>query len=114
MTPRSPDRPLPDGPSFHVGWTLTVGLICAAVIALTTATQIHLTMWDHGHTFARIFAWHFSMWVPWALLAPWVMNMGARIAASRWTVLLAVRVAGLGLLLTLASLLGATGMMVWL
>lgn len=112
--PRSQARPSPGGPPFHTGLTLLAGLTCALTIALTTTTQIYLTMWDHGHSFARILAWHFSTWVPWALLAPAIMRLGARIAASRWTAALATRVIGLGLLLTAASLLGATAVMVWL
>lgn len=111
---RSQAWPSPDGPPFHTGLTVLAGLVCALAIALTTTTQIYLSMWDHGHSFVRILAWHFSTWVPWALLAPAIMGLGARLAASRWTAALAVRVVGLGLLLTVASLLGATGVMVWL
>ena len=115
MTPRSQARRSPDGPPFHTGWTLLVGLCCAFAIALTTTTQIYLSMWDHGHSFARIFGWHFSRWLPWALLAPWIMGIGARLGdGSRWTAALTVRTVGLGVILVLVSLVGATGVMVWL
>jgi two-component system, LytTR family, sensor kinase len=115
MTPRSQARPSPDGPRFHTGWTLLVGLCCAFAIALTTTTQVYLSMWDHGHSFARILGWHFSTWLPWALLAPWIMGIGARLGdGSRWTAALTVRTVGLGVILVLVSLVGATGVMVWL
>ena len=92
-----------------------VGLCCAFAIALTTTTQVYLSMWDHGHSFARIFGWHFSTWLPWALLAPWIMEIGARLGdGSRWTAALTLRTSGIGLILVLVSLLGATGVMVWL
>src|SRR5688572_21292798 len=111
----TPARPSPKRPPFHTGWTLLVGLCCAVAIALTTTTQIYLSMWDHGHSFARIFGWHFSTWLPWALLAPWIMGIGARIAdRSRSTAGKVARIGGLGLVLVLVSLFGATGVMVWL
>ena len=115
MTPRSQDPPSSAGPPFHRGWTLLVGLCCAFAIALTTTTQIYLSMWDHGHSFARIFGWHLSTWLTWALLAPWIMGIGTRLSGGgRWTAALTVRIVGLGLFLVLVSLLGATGVMVWL
>ncbi len=115
MTPRSLAGPPADGPPFHAGWTVLVGLCCAFAIALTTTTQIYLSMWDHGHSFARLLGWHVSTWLPWALLAPWLMGIGARLGNGLpWTLALAVRTAALGLVLVLVSLLGSTGMMVWL
>ena len=115
MTPRSQAPSSPDGPAIHTGWTLLVGSCCAFAIALTTTTQVYLAMWDHGHSFARILGWHLSTWLPWALLAPWIMRIGARLGdGSRWTAALTVRTVGLGLILVLVSLLGATGVMVWL
>jgi two-component system LytT family sensor kinase len=115
MTPRSPVRPAPVAPPFQTGWTLLVGLCCAFAIALTTTTQIYLTMWDHGHSFARIFGWHFSMWLPWALLAPWIMGIGAglvdRSQSTAWKI---ARIGGLGLALVVVSLFGATLVMTWL
>jgi two-component system, LytTR family, sensor kinase len=114
--PQSPHvRPSLDGPPFHTGWTLLVGLCCAFAIALTTTTQIYLSMWDHGHSFARIFGWHFSTWLPWALLAPWIMGIGARIGdGSRSTARKTARIVGFGLVLMVVSLFGATGVMAWL
>jgi two-component system, LytTR family, sensor kinase len=115
MAPRSPARPSRDGPLFPTGWTLLVGLCCALAIALTTSTQVHLSMWDHGHSFARIFGWHFSTWLPWALLAPWIIGVGASLGdGARWTAALTARTVGLGLILMLMSLLGETGLMMWL
>ena len=120
MTPQTAEPPatgLPAkaGPPFHTGWTLLVGLCCALVIALTTTTQIYLSMWDHGHSFARIFGWHFSTWLPWALLAPWIMGIGARIGDdTRSPARKIAGIGGLGLALVLVSLFGATIVMAWL
>lgn len=115
MTPRSQARSSSDGRCLHTGWTLLVGSCCAFAIALTTTTQVYLSMRDHGHSFARLLAWQFSTWLPSALLAPWIMRIGARLSdGSPWTVSLTVRAVGLGLSLVLMSLFGETAATVWL
>ena len=113
MPPRQHLRPSADRPPFNKGWTLFVGLCCAFAIALTTTTQIYLSMFDHGHSFVRILGWHFSTWLPWALVAPWLMTLGARIG-TRPAAATTLRIAGLGVVLVGVSLLGATQVMAWL
>src|SRR5688500_16659605 len=69
-----------------------LGVPVAVVIAATIAAQTYLSMLDHGHTFARLFAWQLVAWIYWALAAPLVLR-----ASGAW-----MRLALLGVVLVAA------------
>jgi len=58
------------------------GIGVAAVLALAVATSVYLSMMDHGHSFARLFAWQFANWAFWALVAPIALRLGAASVAD--------------------------------
>jgi two-component system, LytTR family, sensor kinase len=66
------DRPLSTAALF-----LMVAAI-AAVMALMTASQIYLSMVDHGHSLLRMILWQAGSWAFWACSAPWVMRLAGR------------------------------------
>ena len=68
---------------------MLLGAPVAVLIAATTAAQTYLSMLDHGHTFARLFAWQLIAWIYWALAAPIVLR-----ASGHW-----LRLALLGVVL---------------
>jgi two-component system, LytTR family, sensor kinase len=53
-----------------------LGVPVATVVAAAIAVQTYLSMLDHGHSFARIFAWQWISWIFWALAAPFVLRAG--------------------------------------
>ena len=55
----------------------------AGALALMTATQIYLSMWDHGHSFLRMVAWQLASWAFWICGAPWILRLAGRGARLR-------------------------------
>jgi len=92
--------------SRHAGAPLStwaVVLITAAgsaALALMTATQVYLSMWDHGHSFLRMVGWQLALWAFWICSAPWILRLAGR--GTRLRVL-----APLGLVLMLLHLVAA-------
>ncbi|HEV8392898.1 MAG TPA: histidine kinase [Vicinamibacterales bacterium] len=77
--------------------TLTLLLIPAAgavALALITATQIYLAMWNHGHSLLRMVVWQMALWAFWLCSAPWILRI-----AGRTTRLWVLAPLGLGLVL---------------
>ena len=93
----------------HSGPTARISLIAiaaAAFLSLVSASQTYLSMLDHGHSFVRILAWQLGCWGPWAIVAPWIVRISGRVAANR--------LIALGVGLTIAQLLLAAQITVWL
>ena len=61
-----------------------------AALALMTATQVYLSMWDHGHSFVRMVAWQMASWAFWICGAPWILRLAGRGARLRVLVPLGV------------------------
>jgi two-component system LytT family sensor kinase len=55
-------------------WVILLGVPVAAVVAAAVAAQTYLSMLDHGHSFARIFAWQLICWTFWAAAVPLVLR----------------------------------------
>jgi two-component system, LytTR family, sensor kinase len=66
-----------DKPLSTSGLLLLVSGI-AAVMALMTASQVYLSMVDHGHSFLRMVAWQVGSWAFWAVVAPWILRLAGR------------------------------------
>jgi two-component system, LytTR family, sensor kinase len=49
----------------------------AGVMAVMSASQVYLSMLDHGHSFLRMLAWQMACWAFWAGCAPLVMQLAA-------------------------------------
>jgi two-component system, LytTR family, sensor kinase len=75
---------------------LAVGLVIAAVLALTVAAQIMMSMPTHGHSFLRLALWQFASWSYWAVLAPLVLRVGARLPGTPWRLRQVTVIAGVG------------------
>ncbi len=86
--------------SARMMWLIGAG--GASLIALTISAQIYLSMLDHGHSFARMFAWQLCSWSVWALATPTVLRLGARLS-ERSTQSVSGPVAGTGLLVIAAT-----------
>jgi signal transduction histidine kinase len=60
-------------------WTLVLLTAAGAgTLALITATQIYLAMWNHGHSFVRMVAWQMALWAFWLCAAPWILRVAGR------------------------------------
>ena len=99
-----------DRPSLHAHplstrWVAIISAATAACLALATASQTYISMLSHGHSFMRLFTWQLACWGFWAVIAPWTVRLGGRYSL--------VRLAGLGVLLTLAHGAVAAQMTVW-
>jgi signal transduction histidine kinase len=55
---------------------IVFGAPVATVVAAAIAAQTYLSMIDHGHSFARIFAWQWICWTFWVVAAPLVFRTG--------------------------------------
>ena len=91
--------------SARMMWLIGAG--GASLIALTITAQIYLSMLDHGHSFARMFAWQWCSWSVWALATPTVLQLGARLS-ERSTQSVSGPVAGTGLLVIAAHIVIAS------
>jgi two-component system LytT family sensor kinase len=76
---------------------LLLGTLAAGLLALTVATQIYLSMLDHGHSFVRIVVWQLCLWSVWAVATPACLRLGARLTERRTRATYAL-VAGVGFL----------------
>jgi two-component system LytT family sensor kinase len=86
-------------------WVAALGACAAAFLALATASQTYLAMRTHGHSFFRILVWQFGCWGFWAVVAPWVIRFSGRLAL--------LRLAALGIGLTMAQGVIAAQLAVW-
>jgi two-component system LytT family sensor kinase len=89
--------------------TTALVLIAAAgatALALMTATQVYLSMWDHGHSFLRMVVWQIALWAFWIGAAPWILRLAGR--GTRLWVLVP-----LGLVLMLLHLVAAGVATAW-
>jgi LytS/YehU family sensor histidine kinase len=91
-----------------------VGSACALFVALSVTAQTYLSMLGHGHSFWRIFWWQFSVAELWALFAPLLVRVGARLhdrglSAATWAA-----VAGIGALAVGAHTLITALLSIWL
>ena len=87
-------------------WVSAIAASAAAFLALATASQTYLSMLSHGHSFVRILVWQLGCWCFWAVVAPWVVRMSGRQGF--------LRLAGLGVVLTVAQGAVAAELAVWL
>lgn len=88
------------GASLSTGRVLLIGAACAAFVALWVTAQTYLSMLGHGHSFWRILWWQLSVAGLWALFAPVLVRIGARLqgdATSRQTWLMAIAAAVLAI-----------------
>lgn len=60
-----------------------LALTPATAIALGTTHQTLTDMWDHGHTWWRMFAWYLTGWGFWAACAPLLVSYGGRLFGRR-------------------------------
>lgn len=79
---------MPEAPfssQFRVPIAVVVALASAmaAAAALLVTHQLLAGMWDHGHSWWRMYAWQLAGWGFWALAAPVLMASGARLSRSR-------------------------------
>src|SRR5262245_4919623 len=65
--------------TFPIGKSTLLGFAVAIVLALAVAGSTYLSMMDHGHSFARLFAWQLGSWGFWALACPMVLRLGGRL-----------------------------------
>src|SRR5262245_17384116 len=107
MTSLSPSRTQAQGGPFSTMSLVLVTAAGAAALALMTATQIYLAMWNHGHSFVRMVVWQLALWAFWSATAPWVLRLVGR--GTRAPVL-----APLGLGLVLLHLVAAGVATSWL
>jgi two-component system, LytTR family, sensor kinase len=63
--------------ALSTGRIVAIGAVLAAVLALTVAGQLYLSMYDHGHSFARMYVAELMRWLFWPLAAPPVLRAGA-------------------------------------
>ena len=94
-----------DRPLSTAALLLLVSAI-AGVMALMTASQVYLSMIDHGHSFLRMIAWQLGAWAFWACSAPWILRLAGR--GTRLRVLIP-----LGLLLLVVHVLVAAQVTAW-
>ena len=97
-------RPVQANP-LSTRWVAIVSAATAACLALATASQTYISMLSHGHSFLRLFTWQLTCWCFWALIAPWTVRLSGRYSLAR--------LAGLGVLLTIAHGAVAAQMTVW-
>ncbi|HZM63369.1 MAG TPA: histidine kinase [Vicinamibacterales bacterium] len=82
--------------AFPIGRSMLLGAGVAIALALAVAGSVYLSMINHGHSFARLFAWQLGSWGFWALVAPLVLRLGSghlitsRSFASRLVILVVV------------------------
>ena len=57
------------GATFSTASLVLMAAAGAAALALITATQIYLAMWNHGHSLLRMVAWQMALWAFW--LSTW-------------------------------------------
>ena len=86
-------------------WVGALGVCAAAFLALATASQTYLSMRTHGHSFVRILAWQLGCWSFWAVVAPWVIRVSGRLGF--------LRLAGLGVILTVVQGALAAQLAIW-
>ncbi|MGC4082318.1 MAG: sensor histidine kinase [Vicinamibacterales bacterium] len=85
--------------SLSTGRVLLIGGASAVFVALSVTAQTYLSMLGHGHSFWRILWWQLSVAGLWALFAPILVRVGARLhgtGANRPVTWLTVAVYGAG------------------
>lgn len=92
--------PAPRGAPLSTTALVLISAAGATALALMTATQVYLSMWDHGHSFVRMVLWQIALWAFWICSAPWILRLAGR--GTRLRVLIP-----LGLALMLLHLLMA-------
>jgi signal transduction histidine kinase len=55
----------------------------ATLLALMSAAQVYLSMWDHGHSLTRMVLWQLASWAFWIGAAPWILRLASRGASLR-------------------------------
>src|SRR5262245_21732734 len=80
--------------ALPTGRILLLGCGVGTVLAAVVAVQVYLSMMSHGHSFARLFAWQWGIWVFWGLVSPLVMRLGGRLTMNR-----PIRARGVGALM---------------
>ncbi len=73
----------PDADALPVRRVMLLACGIAAILALAVSAQVYLSMLDHGHSFARIFAWQMGSWGFWGLVSPLALRRGRSLARSR-------------------------------
>jgi two-component system LytT family sensor kinase len=53
------------------------------VLALTSAAQVYLSMWGHGHSLTRMVLWQLASWTFWMAAAPWILHLAMRDVSLR-------------------------------
>ena len=99
------EKPLLHANPLSTRWVAILSAATAACMALATASQTYISMLSHGHSFLRLFTWQLACWGFWAVIAPWTVRLSGRYSL--------VRLAGLGVLLTIAHGAVAAQMTVW-
>ena len=83
MTPSSRRSPASPGAPVSTASLVLITAAGAGALALITATQIYLAMWNHGHSFSRMVVWQMALWAFWLCSAPWVLRLVGRGARPR-------------------------------
>ena len=83
MTPSSRRSLASTGAPVSTASLVLITAAGAGALALITATQIYLAMWNHGHSFLRMVVWQMALWAFWLCAAPWVLRLVGRGARPR-------------------------------
>ena len=98
---------------IDTAWITLVGCGAALAVGTAVATQVYLSMPDHGHSFLRILGWHTSAWCFWGIAAAFVLRLGGRLSSERGRASLRFQVAAIGTALCASHLLFAAQLSVW-
>jgi two-component system LytT family sensor kinase len=98
---------------LDTAWFTLVGCGAAVAIGTAVATQVYLSMRDHGHSFLRILGWHTAAWCFWGLAAAFVLRLGGRLSSERGRTSLILYVTAVGSVLCVAHMLFAAQLSVW-
>ena len=73
------------GDSIRASRVLVVGLMGAALVAVSISAQTYLSMLNHGHSFWRILSWQLTSWSFWGLAAAPVLRLSARRSGTKYS-----------------------------
>jgi two-component system LytT family sensor kinase len=85
---------------------VAIAAVGTVTLALSTASQVYLSMATHGHSFIRILAWQLGAWGLWAIATPGLLRLAQRGVRLRVLV-------PLGIVVVLAHVLIAALLTMW-
>lgn len=73
-----PVDPAPE-PARSRGRRVALVLLAWSLFSVANATQVYLSMLDHGHSYPRMVVYNLALWSVWAMLAPAVRALALRV-----------------------------------